>query len=113
MKFYIDADFRCHATNPDNSFREFEDKFFDGKCATFIEGFVYIPDGEFWTRSNGMIFEGKIITPWKSYEELDSTQREYERQLLAEYEAENMELREHSIPTAELEAAYREGVNSV
>ena len=87
MKIYIYKDFHCHTTNPDNAFREFEDKFFDGKCVTFIEGYMYIPDGESWMRSDGMVFEGKIRTPWKDYDELDEAQREYERQLLAEYES--------------------------
>lgn len=85
MKIYIDKDFHCHTTNPDNAFREFEVKFFDGKCKTFIEGYMHIPKNETWERSDGKVFEGTINTPWKDYEELDEAQREYERQLLAEY----------------------------
>jgi hypothetical protein len=49
-----------------------------------------------------------MISPWKDYAELDAAQREYERQLLAEYEAALAE----SVPLSELEAAYQKGVNS-
>lgn len=86
MKIYIDSDFRCYITNPNSTFREFDVPFFDGKCQTFIEGYRYIPAGESWTRSDGTVFTGEMISPWKDYAELESAQREYERQLLAEYE---------------------------
>ena len=81
MKIYIDSDFRCHTINPDNAFREFDVRFFDGKCAAFIEGYLYIPEGEIWTRHDGHKFEGKIYTPWKDYDELDMAQRKYEQEL--------------------------------
>lgn len=88
MKFYIDAEFKCHIDNPDGAFREFHDPFFNNKCQTFIEGYRYKPEGESWTREDGTVFSGaKMIAPWKDYAELDSAQREYERQLLAEYES--------------------------
>jgi hypothetical protein len=74
MKVYIDSEFKCHPTNQDGTFREVEHPFFDGKCSEFIEGYCYEPDDQKYY-------------PWKNYEELDATQREYERQLLAEYEA--------------------------
>jgi hypothetical protein len=53
-----------------------------------------------------MVFRGEMISPWRDYTELDIAQREYERQLLKE-------LQENSIPVADLESAYREGVDSV
>ena len=74
MKIYIDSEFKCHTTNPDGSFREVENAFFDGKCHEFIEGYRYDPD-------NGR------CAPWKSLSELDNAQREYEKKLLSEYEA--------------------------
>ena len=52
------------------------------------------------------MFYGEQLTVWKDYAELDAAQREYERQLLKE-------LQENSIPVADLENAYREGVDSV
>ena len=91
MKIYVDAnyadsDFRCYTANPDNLYREVEHTFFDGKCAEFIEGYRFVPSGETGTREDGTVFTGEMIAPWKDYNELDSAQRIYERQLLAEYE---------------------------
>jgi hypothetical protein len=86
--------------------------FFDGKCDAYIEGYRFVPNGETWTHPDGTVFRGEMITPWKPFDELDLAQREHERQLLAEYEAELTELRENSIPAADLEAAYQEGVDS-
>jgi hypothetical protein len=81
MKIYIDSEFRCHADNPDGTMREAETNFFDGKCKAFIEGYRFVPHGEIWTREDGTVFEGQMITPWKPYEELDRAQRDYEREL--------------------------------
>ena len=85
MKIYIDLEYKCHTTNPDGTFREVEHPFFEGKCTTFIEGYRFVPTGETWTRSDGAVFYGEMIAPWKPFDELDAAQREYERQLLAEY----------------------------
>ena len=76
MKIYIDSEKHCHATNPDNNYQEVETAFFDGKCEAFICGHCY-------DYSKGYV----QIYPWKNYGELDAAQREYEKQLLAEYEA--------------------------
>ncbi len=87
MKVYIDSEFKCHTTNTGGTFREVESDIFDGKCASFIEGYRLIPAGESWEREDGVVFQGEMIAPWKNYNELDLVQREYERQMLAEYEA--------------------------
>ena len=97
--------FKCYVEN-DGTRIAVETTFFDGKCDSFVEGYRFVPDGETWTRSDGKVFHGEMITPWKDYNELDNIQREYERQLLKE-------LQENSIPRSDLEAAYQEGVNSV
>lgn len=62
MKIYIDDDFRCH-TKPADGRRERECSFFDGKCEKFINGYRYVPDGEIWTRSDGIQFTGEMISP--------------------------------------------------
>lgn len=85
MKVYIDSDFKCHVTD-DGTMTAVETDFFDGKCDAFIEGYRYIPAGETWTRSDGVTFTGEMIAPWKDYAELDSAQREYEREKLADAE---------------------------
>ena len=83
---YIDSDYKCHTAN-DGTMTAVETSFFDGKCDAFIEGYRFIPAGESWTRSDGVMFTGKMVAPWKPYDQLDSAQREYERNQIAEYEA--------------------------
>lgn len=80
MTVYIDADFKCHTAN-DGTMREVQTAFFDGKCKAFIEGYRFIPDGESWTRGDGVVFTGEMVSPWKPYNELDQAQRQYEREL--------------------------------
>lgn len=115
MKLYIDSDFKCHTTNPYGTFREvilseYATAFFSNKCTFFIEGYRLTPEGETWVREDGKVFSGgEMISPWKDFNELDNAQRQYERQLIAEYEAALAE----SIRLSDLDAAYQEGVNSV
>lgn len=86
MKIYIDSNFHCHTSDPDGTFREVETDFFDGKCDTFIEGYRFVPVGEAWVRSDGKVFRGEMIAPWRPYSELDTAQREHEHQLIEIYE---------------------------
>jgi hypothetical protein len=87
---YIDSDFKCH-TSADDVLTAVETSFFDGKCNTFIEGYRFVPAGKSWTREDGQVFHGEMITPWKNYRELIAAQRQYEQDLA---------------DRAELEAAY-------
>lgn len=95
MSVYIDAEFKCHTDNPDGTYTEVETSFFDGKCQTFVEGYRCIPPGSSWTRSDGVVFTGEMIAPWKNYTLISAAQAQYEADM------------------AELETAYQEGVNSV
>ena len=88
MTIYIDSDCKCYTT-PANDRRQFETDFFDGKCAAYIEGYRYIPEGETWEREDGIVFHGFAIIPWKDWRELDEAQRDYEREQLATLTAEN------------------------
>ena len=91
---YIDSDFKCHVTN-DSTMTALEEESFNDKCDTFVEGYRLKPAGETWVREDGEVFSGgKMIAPWKSYSELDSAQRAYERQLLTEYESALSEIEE-------------------
>ena len=94
MKVFVDTEFKCHTSNPDGVFREFEVPFFDGKCKTFIEGHRYCPEGESYTRDDGKVFYGECYTAWKPYDELDAAQAQYE------------------LDMAEAAEAYQEGVDS-
>lgn len=82
---YIDSEFKCHLTD-DGTMTAVETDSFDGKCDAFVEGYRLIPSGKSWTRSDGIVFHGEMIAPWKSYDELDSIQRTYERERLADAE---------------------------
>lgn len=81
---YIDNEFKCHISD-DGNMTAVETDFFDNKCDTFIEGYIYIPYGESRIDPDGTIYMGRMIAPWKSYDELNVAQREYETQQLAEY----------------------------
>lgn len=81
---YIDSEFKCHTTN-DGTMAAVETYFFDGICDAVVEGYRFVPEGQSWTRSDGTVFRGEMIAPWKPWQELDKAQREYERQIFAEY----------------------------
>ena len=70
MKIYIDSEYCCYTTNQDGVFQEIETDFFDGKCDDFIEGYRYIPFSKSWTRPDGVVFDGEMISPWKDFSEL-------------------------------------------
>lgn len=93
-KIYLDSEFKCHVSD-DGTMTAVETDFFDGKCDAFVEGYRCVPVGETWIRSDGTVFTGEMVAPWKPYSELAAAQAQYERD------------------RAELEAAYQEGVNSV
>lgn len=81
MNVYIDSDFCCHVAD-DGTMTKVETDFFNGKCQTFIEGYRFVPSGESWTRSDGVVFQGEMVTPWKDYALLDAAQRLYEQALI-------------------------------
>lgn len=77
MKIFVDSDFKCHINN-DGAMTEYEVEYFDNKCVEFIEGYRFVPEGCSWTRSDGVIFTGMMLSPWKPYNELERAQMEYE-----------------------------------
>ena len=82
---YLDSEYKCHISD-DGTKTAVETDFFDGKCDAFVEGYRFVPSGESWTRSDGVVFHGEMIAPWKPYQELDAAQRNYERQQMADME---------------------------
>ena len=80
MTVYLDSNFRCHA-QPAEGLRAVEAPFFKGKCRRFIEGFRYVPAGEFWTREDGAIFRGEMVSPAENYTVLAAAQAQYEETL--------------------------------
>ena len=80
MKIYVDESYKCHLSD-DGTITEVQTDFFDGKCQEYIEGYRFVPAGESWTREDGVVFHGEMVSPWKPFSELDRAQREYEREL--------------------------------
>lgn len=91
MTIYIDSDYKCHLTDY-GTMRAVETDVFDGKCQTYIEGYRFVPAGETWTRDDGQVFTGEMISPWKDWSTLDAAQREYEREQLAALRAQNADM---------------------
>ena len=94
MTVYIDSEFICHPESSDGLIA-IEEEFFDGKCPNFISGFRVVPEGHSWTRNDGMIFNGPMRTTIIDYNILKAYQDQYDETL------------------AEMNAAYREGVESI
>lgn len=69
MRIYIDDEYRCHVSDGDG-LRLVETDAFEGECAEYIEGFRFVPAGETWTRADGTVFRGEMISPWKPYAQL-------------------------------------------
>ena len=63
---YVDNDYKCHVAN-DGTMTAVETEFFDGYCDSYIEGYRFVPTGESWTRADGVVFHGEMITPCKPY----------------------------------------------
>lgn len=76
---YIGSEFKCYVTS-DEGRAQVETDAFDGKCDAYIEGYRFIPAGQTWIRSDGVVFTGEMLAPWKPWAELDAAQREYERE---------------------------------
>ena len=93
MTVYLDADWKCHISG-DDTMTAVETAAFDGKCDTYIEGYRFVPSGKTWVREDGVEFSGEMVAPWKPWQVLEEAQREYERQLVAEYEAALQEIEE-------------------
>ena len=79
MTIYIDSDYKCHVSN-DGARRGFDVPFFDGKCAAVVEGYIYVPPGEKFIKSNGVFYRGEMIAPWRDYAILAELQALYEEE---------------------------------
>ena len=106
MKIYIDSDFKCHVATADG-LTAVETDYFVGKCQAYIEGYRFVPAGQTWTRPDGVVFQGEMVSPWKPWRELDSAQRAYEQEQLESMTTQNAE---YETALSEIEAAL--GVNA-
>lgn len=76
MTIYIDNNYKCHISEGEG-YVAHDVEFFDNKCSEFIEGYRYIPEGEVWTREDGVQFTGCMTAPWKDYNTLERAQLQY------------------------------------
>ena len=86
MTIYIDHDYKCYVSAADGR-RAIETNEFDGKCPEWIESFRFVPGGETWTREDGEVFKGEMVTPWKDLSEAYTAQTAYLERQNAQYEA--------------------------
>lgn len=77
MTIYLDKDFRCHASDT-GGLTPVETNAFDGKCRRYIEGYRFIPAGQLWTRSDGVVFAGEMVAPAEDSRILEAAQAAYE-----------------------------------
>ena len=86
MTIYIDSDYKCYVSSAEGR-RAVETNFFDGKCPELIESFRFVPEGETWTREDGEVFEGEMVTPLKDLGKAYAAQTAYLERQNAQYEA--------------------------
>lgn len=77
---YLDTEYKCHLID-DGTMTAVETDAFDGKCRQYIEGYRFVPAGETWTRSDGEVFRGEMVSPWRDYSLLREFQEQYEEML--------------------------------
>ena len=86
MTIYIDNEYKCHVAD-DGTMTAVDTDAFDGKCDAYIEGYRLVPAGETWTRDDGALFSGEMISPWKDLGEAYAAQAAYVTAQNAQYEA--------------------------
>ena len=86
MTIYIDSDCKCYVSAAEGR-RAIETNEFDGKCPEWIESYRFIPEGETWTREDGEVFKGEMVTPWKDLSKAYAAQTAYLERQNAQYEA--------------------------
>lgn len=85
MTIYIDSDYKCYVSAAEGR-RAIETGFFDGKCEEWIESYRFVPEDETWTREDGEVFKGEMVTPWKDLSEAYAAQAAYVTAQNAQYE---------------------------
>ena len=76
---YLNKDFQCSVTEKSDTVQSIETDAFDGKCNAYVEGYRFIPQGQQWTREDGIVFAGEMIAPFKDYTQLEMVQKLYEQ----------------------------------
>ncbi len=61
ISVYIDSEYRCHAESADGLREMLTDAFIGREDQ--ISNFRLVPQGESWTRSDGVVFYGEMFAP--------------------------------------------------
>lgn len=69
MIIYLDSDFMCYVDNAEGR-QAVETAEFDGKSRVYIESYRFVPDGQIWTREDGVVFHGLMVCPAKDYDRI-------------------------------------------
>lgn len=86
MKIFLDTDFRCHTSNTGDLI-PVETNAFDGKCTRYIQGYRFVPAGQTWTRSDGVVFAGEMIAPAEDSRILEAAKAAYEEAMATNADA--------------------------
>ena len=79
MTIYIDSNYKCYVSAAEGR-RAVETDAFNGKCDEWIESYRFVLEGETWTREDGEVFKGEMVTPWKDLSEAYAAQTVYVEQ---------------------------------
>lgn len=76
---YLNSDFQCSVAEKEDTVQHIETDYFDGKCNAWIEGYRFVPQGQTWTRADGVEFGGQMAAPFKDYSYLEMVQSVYDQ----------------------------------
>ncbi len=86
MTIYIDNEYKCYVSSTEGR-RAVETDFFDGNRPELIESYRFVPEGETWTREDGEVFTGEMVSAWKDLGEAYEAQAIYLEQQLSASQA--------------------------
>ncbi len=78
---YLNEHYECFLQENESTTQNIQTDVFDGKCKAYIEGMRFIPDGQSWTRNDGVVFVGEMVAPFINFDILMSAQSAYEEAL--------------------------------
>lgn len=86
MKVYLDKDYIVHLNNnEEGTLLEVETDFFDDFAPEVIEAYRFVPRGHSWTDTNGVTFNGEMVTPWIISTKIKELQWKHDKALCEEY----------------------------
>lgn len=99
---WIDAEYKVHP-EPGPGLEEMSTDIFEGMAPPVARLHIYVPAGREYTKPDGETVHGEFAQSYATVQELDTAQREYERE---QYQALTAQL-------AAMDEEYTKGVNSL